>query len=357
MTVILAIETSCDETAAAVVTDGTTIRSNIVASQIDLHAQYGGVFPEVASRAHVETISAVVERALDEAEMTCADLDAIAVTRGPGLVGSLLVGINFAKGLALATGLPLLGINHLEGHIYSLWLAPEFVEIEFPVLVAIISGGHSELVLMQDHGRYRERGTRLDDAAGEAFDKVGRILGLPYPGGPAIEQAAKTGDASAYKFPRQSYYNYAKNRYDFSFSGLKTAVMREVTEQPADRGRRQRGAERRARLREDVNIHDAAAAFQDAITDSLAWHICIAARHHACNEILLCGGVSANQMLRQRVRERSEKPLRFPPLYLCTDNAAMIGAAAHFRYRAGHRSPLAFEARASWRLSEEVYAD
>jgi len=357
MTAILAIETSCDETAAAVITDGATINSNVVASQIDLHAQYGGVFPEVASRAHAETISAVVVGAMDAAEMTYADLDAIAVTQGPGLVGSLLVGINFAKGLALATGLPLLGINHLEGHIYSLWLAPDFVDVEFPVLVAIISGGHSELVLMQDHGHYRERGTRLDDAAGEAFDKVGRLLGLPYPGGPAIERAAKIGDASAYKFPRQGFYNYPKNRFDFSFSGLKTAVMREVTEQPADRGRRRRGAEKRARLREDVNINDAAAAFQDAITDSLAYHILIAARNHACNEIFLCGGVSANTMLRQKVRERNYLPLRFPPLYLCTDNAAMIGAAAHFRYLAGHRSSLDFEARASWRLSEDVYGD
>lgn len=357
MTAILAIETSCDETAAAVITDGLTIRSNIVASQIDLHAQYGGVFPELASRAHAESISAVVGQAMTEAAMTYADLDALAVTQGPGLVGSLLVGINFAKGLALATGLPLLGINHLEGHVYSLWLAPDFVEVEFPVLVAIISGGHSELVLMQDHGHYRERGTRLDDAAGEAFDKVGRILGLPYPGGPAIEQAAKTGDASAYKFPRQGYYNYGQHRFDFSFSGLKTAVMREVTEQPAGRGRRQRGAEKRARLRDDVNIHDAAAAFQDAITDSLAYHMLIAARNHACNEIFLCGGVSANTMLRQKVREKNYLPLRCPPLYLCTDNAAMIGAAAHFRYRAGHRSALDFEARASWRLSEDVYAN
>ncbi|MCY3781012.1 MAG: tRNA (adenosine(37)-N6)-threonylcarbamoyltransferase complex transferase subunit TsaD [Chloroflexi bacterium] len=355
MSTILAIETSCDETAAAVIVDGRRIKSNIVASQIDLHAQYGGVFPEVASRAHAEAISAVVGRAMTEASAGYADLDAIAVTQGPGLVGSLLVGINFAKGLALATGLPLLGINHLEGHIYSLWLAPDFVEVEFPVLIAIVSGGHSELILMQDHGQYRERGTRLDDAAGEAFDKVGRLLGLPYPGGPAIERAAKTGDASAYKFPRQGYYNYPKNRFDFSFSGLKTAVMREVTEQPANRGRRQRGAERRARLRKDVNIHDAAAAFQDAITDSLAYHILIAARNHACNEIFLCGGVSANTMLRQKVRELNYLPLRFPPLYLCTDNAAMIGAAAHYRFRDGHRSSLDFEARASWRLSEDVY--
>ena len=191
MTAILAIETSCDETAAAVITDGPTIESNIVASQIDLHAQYGGVFPELASRAHAETISAVVGQAMTEAEMSYDDLDAIAVTQGPGLVGSLLVGINFAKGLALATGLPLLGINHLEGHVYSLWLAPDFVEVEFPLLVVIVSGGHSELVVMRGHGCYQRIGGAIDDAAGEAFDKVGRLLGLPFPGGPAIERAAR----------------------------------------------------------------------------------------------------------------------------------------------------------------------
>ena len=354
MTVILAIETSCDETAAAIVCDGRTIRSNIVASQIDLHAQYGGVFPELASRAHAETISAVVARALDEAEMTYADLDAIAVTQGPGLVGSLLVGINFAKGLALATGLPLLGINHLEGHIYSLWLAPDFSEEEFPVLALIVSGGHSELLVMRAHGVYQRIGGTIDDAAGEAFDKVGRLLGLPFPGGPAIENAAQTGAIDAFDFPRAK----TDGVYDFSFSGLKTAVLRAVTVQPTadQRGRRPRRAEKRSVMRDDVNIKDVAAAFQDAVTDSLVATTCRAARDFAVNAVYMAGGVSANSMLREKLAAALAVPVCFPPLYLCTDNAAMIAAAAHFRFVAGHRSPLDFEARPSWRLSEAVYA-
>ena len=256
MTTILAIETSCDETAAAVIVNGRHIKSNIVASQIDLHAQYGGIYPELASRAHAEAISAVVAQALDEAGAGCADLDAIAVTQGPGLVGSLLVGINFAKGLALATGLPLLGINHLEGHIYSLWLTAGFVEPPFPLLALIVSGGHTELVLMKDHGVYERIGGTIDDAAGEAFDKVGRLLGLPFPGGPAIERAAKAGDCDAFRFPIAK----TDGDYDFSFSGLKTAVMRAVTAQPTSRrSKRERGAERQATLRDDVSIADVAA--------------------------------------------------------------------------------------------------
>ncbi len=353
MTAILAIETSCDETAAAVVTNGTTINSNVVASQIDLHAQYGGVFPEVASRAHAESISAVAGQAMTEAEMTYADLDAIAVTQGPGLVGSLLVGINFAKGLALATGLPLLGINHLEGHVYSLWLAPDFRETEFPILALIVSGGHSELLIMRGHGVYQRIGGTIDDAAGEAFDKVGRLLGLPFPGGPAIERAARTGLTAAYEFPRAK----TDGDYDLSFSGLKTAVMRSATVQPSARrrGRRERRAEKRAPLRENVNINDVAAAFQDAATDALATTACRAARDFKVKAVYLAGGVSANQMLREKLRAKLRLPVCFPPLALCTDNAAMIGAAAHFRYLAGHRSPLDFEARANWRLSEDVY--
>lgn len=355
MTRILAIETSCDETAAAVITDGLTIQSNIVASQIDLHAQYGGVFPELASRAHAETISAVVGQAMTEAELTYADLDAVAVTQGPGLVGSLLVGINFAKGLALATGLPLLGINHLEGHVYSLWLAPEFSETEFPILALIVSGGHSELLVMCGHGVYQRIGGTIDDAAGEAFDKVGRLLGLPFPGGPAIERAARTGSTDAYDFPRAK----TDGDYDLSFSGLKTAVMRAATVQTSARrrGRRERRAEKRATLREDVNINDVAAAFQDAATDALAASASRAVRDFKVKAVYLTGGVSANQLLREKLRARLRLPVCFPPLALCTDNAAMIGAAAHFRYVAGHRSPLDFEVRASWRLSEDVYAD
>ena len=355
MTAILAIETSCDETAAAVVQDGRSIRANIVASQIDLHAQYGGVFPEVASRAHAETISAVVEQALAEADTTCADLDAIAVTQGPGLVGSLLVGINFAKGLALATGLPLLGINHLEGHVYSLWLAPDFAEADFPVLALIVSGGHSELLVMRAHGVYQRIGGTIDDAAGEAFDKVGRLLGLPFPGGPAIERAAETGAIDAYNFPRAR----TDGAYDLSFSGLKTAVMRAVTTQPSAgrRGKRARRAEKTAQLRADINISDVAASFQHALTDALVASAARAARDFGVNAVYLAGGVSANKMLRDKLSAALPVPVCCPPLYLCTDNAAMIGAAAHFRYLAGHRSSLDFEARASWRLSEDVSAE
>lgn len=352
MTTILAIETSCDETAAAIISDGRVIRANIVASQIDLHAQYGGVFPELASRAHAESISAVVSRALAEADLAYAQLDAIAVTQGPGLVGSLLVGIGFAKGLALATGLPLLGINHLEGHVYSQWLADGFSEPDFPVIAMIVSGGHSELLMMRGHGRYRRLGGTIDDAAGEAFDKVGRTLGLPFPGGPAIEKAAQSGDASAYAFPRAK----TASAYDLSFSGLKTAVMRAVTLQPQERSHRQRRAESHARLRDDVHIPDVAAAFQDAVTDALVNAAYCATRDHAASALFVSGGVSSNKLLRDKLRDRLELPIYTPPLYLCSDNAAMIGAAAHFRFMAGLRSRLDIEARARWLLSENVYA-
>ncbi len=354
MTRILAIESSCDETAAAVIRDGAVIESNIIASQVDLHAQYGGVFPEVASRAHAETISAVVAQAMDAARANYADLDAIAVTRGPGLVGSLLVGINFAKGLALMTGLPLLGINHLEGHIYSLWLTAGFIEPRFPALALIVSGGHSELLLMRAHGSYQRLGGTIDDAAGEAFDKVGRLLGLPFPGGPAIEAAALKGDQRAYNFPIAK----TASPYDLSFSGLKTAVMRQATIQPnARRNKRKRGAERVAELRGDVDIGDIAAAFQMALVDALVRAAARAAHDFAVNAVLLSGGVSANVLLRERLAAALDLPLWVPPLALCTDNAAMIGAAAHFRFLAGQRSSLDFEARASWRLSGDDYAE
>ena len=227
MTYILGIESSCDETAASVVIDGRTIASNVIASQIDLHAEYGGVFPEVASRAHAEAIGLVVEQAVSDAGISYEQLDAIAVTRGPGLVGSLLVGINYAKGLALMTGKPLLGMNHLEGHVYSLWLTQPFREVVFPVLVLIVSGGHTELLLMKDHGVYVHLGGTIDDAAGEAFDKVARMLGLPYPGGPAISRVAINGNPAAFAFPRSFIKD--KKRLQFSFSGLKTAVRTAVT--------------------------------------------------------------------------------------------------------------------------------
>ncbi|MFO7322364.1 MAG: tRNA (adenosine(37)-N6)-threonylcarbamoyltransferase complex transferase subunit TsaD [Chloroflexota bacterium] len=352
MTIILGIETSCDETAAAVVQDGKTIISNVVASQIDLHAAYGGVFPEVASRAHVEAIGVVGEQAVRDAGLTFDRIDAIAVTRGPGLVGSLLVGVNYAKGLALATGKPLLGINHLEGHVYSLWLTQPVREIVFPVLVLIVSGGHTELLLMTGHGEYERLGGTLDDAAGEAFDKVGRILGLPFPGGPNIEQAAQQGNPTAFEFPRAR----TDESYDFSFSGLKTAVMREVTVMPsAAARRRERGAEKHAVLRSDISVNDAAASFQKALVDALVEKTARAAKAYNVTEILMAGGVSANTALRNAMRAATDLPVRYPPLNLCTDNAAMIAAAGYYRYIAGLRDDLDMDVRPNWPLNNETY--
>lgn len=353
MTYILGIETSCDETAAAVVIDGRTIVSNIVASQIDLHARFGGVFPELASRAHVEAISAVVEQAVTDAGIGYDKLDAIAVTRGPGLVGSLLVGVNYAKGLALAAGKPLLGINHLEGHVYSLWLAEQQREIRFPVLMLIVSGGHTELLLMEDHGKYQRLGGTLDDAAGEAFDKVGRMLGLPFPGGPHIERAAQIGNAAAFHFPRSK----RDETYDFSFSGLKTAVMREVTVAPVTEPGKKRVPERNPKLRSDVSVNDVAASFQEALVGALVEKTVRAAKEYNVTEILMAGGVSANQMLRQKLRAESALPVRYPPLNLCTDNGAMIAAAGHYRFLAGLRSDQAMDVTPMWPLTSDAYKD
>lgn len=344
---ILGIETSCDETAAAVVEDGWRIRTNVVVSQIELHAQYGGVFPEVAARAHVEAIQGVVETALREAEVTFDELDAIAVTQGPGLVGALLVGVNFAKGLSVASGKPLLGINHLEGHIYSVWLAEPERPIQFPVLNLIVSGGHTELVLMRGHGDYEHLGGTIDDAAGEAFDKVGRLLGLPFPGGPAIQKAAAEGNEAAYDFPRAR-----QTGYEFSFSGLKTAVMRAV--RPSVKGRRIEAGEeslKKGELRDDLCIPDVAASFQMAVVDVLAEKTIKAARDYGVTEILLSGGVSANRLLRERLKAEADLPVRYPPLALCTDNAAMIACAAYYRYHTGEASALDFDVYPTWDLS------
>lgn len=354
MTTILGIETSCDETAAAIVQHGRTTASNVVASQIDLHAEYGGVFPEVASRAHAEAIGAVVQQAMADAGVDYDQLDAIAVTRGPGLVGSLMVGINYAKGLAISTGKPLLGINHLEGHVYSLWLTQPFREPEFPVLVLIVSGGHTELLLMTGHSQYQRLGGTLDDAAGEAFDKVGRILELPYPGGPNIERSAQKGNPIAYSFPRAMLND---DTFDFSFSGLKTAVMRAVTVQPSSQARRERGAEKKARLRSDVNVADVAASFQAAVVDTLVQKTARAAKAHHVSEILIAGGVSANTLLRKQLREQTDLPVRYPPLTLCTDNGAMIAAAGHYRFTEGLRSGLDFDVLPMWPLSMATYGE
>lgn len=330
MTRILAIETSCDETAAAVVKDGRRILANVVASQIELHAEYGGVFPEMASRAHVEAIVPVIEQAMQEAHLGYDDLDAIGVTYGPGLAGSLLVGVNAAKGLALGRGLPLVGVNHMEAHIYAHWLevesegsAPPGQDLDFPLLALLVSGGHTELVLVHGHGKYQYLGGTLDDAAGEAFDKVGRLLGLPYPGGPAIEKAAYEGNPRAFDFPR-AWLDDSDSRYDFSFSGLKTAVLRTV--------------QKYTDLPQGRLLANLAASFQASVVDVLATKTARAADEFDVNAVLLCGGVSANQTLRATTTQRASAPVYYPPLFLCTDNAAMVGACAHQRFTSGERA-------------------
>ncbi|MBN2393002.1 MAG: tRNA (adenosine(37)-N6)-threonylcarbamoyltransferase complex transferase subunit TsaD [Anaerolineae bacterium] len=340
---ILGIETSCDETAAAVVEDGHTILSNVIASQVDLHAQYGGVFPELASRAHVEAIAPVVEQALRDAHVGWDDLDAIAATYGPGLPGSLLVGLNFAKGAALGRELPLVPVNHLEAHLYAHWLhtdtdgAPNNGAFDdanvFPVLTLIVSGGHTELILMHDHGHYTYLGGTLDDAAGEAFDKVARLLELGYPGGPAIEQAARQGNARAFNFPRA----WLPGTYDFSFSGLKTAVLRTLQRFNGPRSPR--------------FFVDMAASFQAAVVEVLAEKTAQAAKANDARAVLLSGGVSANASLRTATRARVEIPVHALPLILCTDNAAMVAAAGTYRYQAGVRAGWALDIEPGLRLA------
>lgn len=335
---ILGIETSCDETAASVVESGQRILSNSVASQIDIHAQYGGVFPEVASRQHVIKIYQIIEQSLQGAHTTLADLDAIAVTRGPGLPGSLVVGLNTAKGLALANGLPLIGVNHLEGHIYSAWLAggdqEQVHEPKFPLLALIVSGGHTELTLVKDHLVYQTLGGTLDDAAGEAFDKVARLLGLGYPGGPEIEKAAEAGNPRAFDFPRA----WLSDSWDFSFSGLKTAVLRS------------------ARHLEEGNfplpVQDMAASFQAAVVEVLVEKTLSAAKEFGAKEILVAGGVSANKSLRETFQNKSKYPVHIPPIELCTDNAAMVAGAGYYRFMDGQNDDLDIDVLPNWPLSE-----
>jgi len=357
MTRILGIETSCDETAAAVVEDGRRILSNVVASQIDLHRQYGGVFPEVASRQHILTIMPVIRQAMAEAELDWDDLDAIAVTYGPGLPGSLLVGVNTAKGLAYGRGLPLIGINHIEGHIYANWLKVDDPpqEIAFPLLALVVSGGHTELVLMTDHGQYRRLGHTLDDASGEAFDKVGRLLGLEFPGGPAIEKAAQEGNPLAFKLPRA----WLKGTYNFSFSGLKTAVLR-IVQKYEDKVSLSTGSARNSRIAvsqapsviRQLPVTNLAASFQASVIDVLVEKTRVAAKEHQVKLIMLAGGVAANRLLRQQMGERSALPVLYPPPALCTDNAAMIASAGYFRYRAGHRSDWGLDVISSLKLTD-----
>jgi N6-L-threonylcarbamoyladenine synthase len=342
---ILGIETSCDETAASIVENGRVILANAVASQVDLHAQFGGVFPEVASRQHILTIYPIVETALQQAHLDLGDIDAIAVTRGPGLPGSLVIGMNTAKGLALGTNLPMVGINHLEAHIYSAWLhwppvtsessAPALApEPAFPLIVLIVSGGHTELVFMKDHLRYERLGFTLDDAAGEAFDKVARLISLGYPGGPAIQKASEGGNPKAFAFPRA----WLDDSWNFSFSGLKTAVLREV---------------RRLQMyKAELPVADLAASFQTAVVDVLVGKTVRAAETLGASEILVVGGVSANQALREAMQAQAPCPVHIPPISLCTDNAAMVASVGYYRFVNGQRDDLAMDVMPNWPLNE-----
>lgn len=326
---ILGIETSCDETAAAVVADGKQILSSVVSSQVDLHARYGGVVPEVASRAHVELLTPVVAQALVEAGLDDVHVDAVGATVGPGLIGALLVGVSAAKALALVWDVPFVAVNHLEAHMYAAFL--EEPDLELPVVVLLVSGGHTLLVLMEGHGKYRLLGSTLDDAAGEAFDKVARYLGLGYPGGPAIDAEAMGGDPGAISFPRAML----SEGYDFSFSGLKTSVVNHVRRNP------------------DVSTADVAASFQQAVVDVLVTKARRAVADYGARGLVLGGGVAANSQLREAVLDAcmadGVHPL-LPARSMCTDNAAMVAAAAWWNLRLNGASPLDSGAQANLRL-------
>ncbi|MFB9759384.1 tRNA (adenosine(37)-N6)-threonylcarbamoyltransferase complex transferase subunit TsaD [Ectobacillus funiculus] len=325
--IILGIETSCDETAVAVVKNGHEILSNVVASQIESHKRFGGVVPEIASRHHVEQITVVLEEALRQADVTLQDIDAIAVTEGPGLVGALLIGVNAAKAVAFAHGIPLVGVHHIAGHIYANRL---ITEMKFPLLSLVVSGGHTELVYMEKHGSFEVIGETRDDAAGEAYDKVARTLSLPYPGGPHIDRLAHEGQP-VLGLPRAWL---EPDSYDFSFSGLKSAVINAV------HNAKQRG--------EVIAPEDLAASFQDSVIDVLVTKTVKAAAEYGVKQVLLAGGVAANKGLRNRLQEAFSPmqniELVIPPLSLCTDNAAMIAAAGTILYSQGKRANLALNA-------------
>lgn len=321
---ILGIESSCDETAAAVIKNGRKVLSNVISSQIDLHKLYGGVVPEIASRKHIEKINQVIETALEEAEVTLEDIDAIAVTYGPGLVGALLVGVAEAKAISYAANKPLVGVHHIEGHVSANYI--EHPDLEPPFLCLIVSGGHTHLVMVNDYGKYEIIGRTRDDAAGEAFDKVARAIGLGYPGGPKIDKLSKEGNPHAITFPQG---HIADAPYDFSFSGVKSAVLNHIN------SCKMKG--------EEINRADIAASFQESVVDVLAKRTVLAAKHLGVNKIALAGGVASNQGLRAKMDEVCTKnnfSLYYPSPIFCTDNAAMIGVAGYYEFINGTRHGL-----------------
>ena len=333
---ILAIESSCDETAASVVKNGREVLSNVISSQIALHTLYGGVVPEIASRKHIEKINQVIEEALKEADVELEDITAIAVTYGPGLVGALLVGVSAAKAISFATGIPLIGVHHIEGHISANYI--ENKELEPPYICLVVSGGHSHLVVVKDYGEYEIIGRTRDDAAGEAFDKVARAIGLGYPGGPKIDKLSKEGNSDAIRFPRAKVDD---SEYDFSFSGLKSAVLNYLN------GCQMKG--------EPVCEADVAASFQKAVIDVLVEHALHAVKKYGYNKFAIAGGVASNSSLRQAFEEEcAKRKIEFyhPSPILCTDNAAMIGVAGYYEYLKGVRSGMDLNAVPNLRLGE-----
>lgn len=333
---ILAIESSCDETAASVVKNGREVLSNVISSQIALHTLYGGVVPEIASRKHIEKINQVISEALKEAEMSLEEITAIGVTYGPGLVGALLVGVAEAKAIAYAAGKPLVGVHHIEGHVSANFI--EHPDLEPPFICLIVSGGHTHLVVVKDYGEFEIIGRTRDDAAGEAFDKVARAVGLGYPGGPKVDRAAKGGNPHAIEFPRARVEGAP---YDFSFSGLKSAVLNHINHAKM--------------LGEEINVPDLAASFQEAVVDALVSRAVMAAKEYGYGKLAIAGGVASNSALREGMEKACEKAnlrLYYPSPVYCTDNAAMIGVAAYYEYINGARSGWDLNAVPNLKLGE-----
>ena len=331
---ILGIESSCDETAAAVIRNGRDVLSNVVSTQILLHRKFGGVVPEIASRKHIEHVMPVIHKALTDAEMTLQDVDAIAVTYGPGLVGALLVGLSAAKGLALGSGKPLIGVNHLEGHVFANFLADP--DLKPPFLALVVSGGHTSLLVVEDYNTFRLLGQTRDDAAGEAFDKIARFMGLPYPGGPEIERLARNGNPQAVEFPRP----LLPGCFDFSFSGLKSAVLNHINHAKM--------------IGEEINVPDLAASFQNAVVDVLVSHTIAAAKEYGFHKVAIAGGVASNSALREGMKKACSKAgidFYYPSPIYCTDNAAMIGCQGFYEYQAGHTAGMELNAYANRDIS------